>query len=50
MTTSQKRLRFDNVEESDEPGGAHLLRLTFSIGDQVIEESAAYTGERAGAP
>jgi hypothetical protein len=45
MTTSQKRLRFDHVEELGEVDGTRHLRLSFSFGERVIEETAPYAGE-----
>ena len=44
MSTSRKRLRFDSVEVVQEPGGQRLVRVTFALGETLVQaesESAA---------
>lgn len=44
MSSSRKRLRFDSVEVTQEPGGQHLVRVTFALGEMLVQaesESAA---------
>jgi|GEM_PF-1146289 len=37
MSTSRKRLRFDSVEVMNEPGGQLLVRVTFALGELLVQ-------------